>query len=276
MRGTGIVKTNWRSLVATDMESNSSETSEKPEIPFLFEEVSEVKSKDCVVLVYDFEGFTRFLSVPDIQRHISTYLNFIDQQVRKAILGGTFVFGEKQKMTPLAFSILHEKFLGDGVMFLLEYEVKEAAKRDSAIKYLCHRLWNLKNSFAEVNAAAMEFMPVSDVPGRIRIGLTYGPTLELTRSDGAKEYLGFALNLAARLQKYSGQTSFLASARLPRADKWFDRKYFVKVRAKSLRGRDGELVWIEKRDYEKTKKTPDDQNLFEPIAIENTHKKSAG
>ena len=230
-----------------------------------FQNVS-AEQKDCIVLIYDLENFTGFLSrVPDIHRDVANYLNFIDAQIRKVFTGGPVLVGSEKGRThhPLDLDVIHEKFLGDGGMFIAQ--VPEATKLTNHIALLCNRCWNLKRNFSALNDLARKFMPVYDLPERIRFGITYGQTLELTRKDGQKEYVGFAINLAARLQKYAGTASFLASARLPKADDLLPKSDFVKVRAKALRGRSGELVFIDRNDLQKAKSTKGEQDVFEEL-----------
>lgn len=233
---------------------------------YSFEDVT-ATPKEVVVLIYDFENFTTFLSIPDIHRDLARYLTFVDQEVRKIFLGGKMAYNppDEEAWAKLDISIIHEKFLGDGALFIGEVQATDPEARDSELNELCSRAWNTKEFFARVNSAAMKFMPVTDLPERIRIGITYGTVLELSRSDGEKEYIGYAINLAARLQKYAGQASFLASARLPRADKWMPENNFVKARAAELRGRNTELVFIDKSDFAKSQSSADGKMLFEAV-----------
>lgn len=233
---------------------------------YSFEDVT-ATPKEVVILIYDFENFTTFLSIPDIHRDLARYLTFVDQEVRKIFLGGKPAYDapDEAETPKLEISIIHEKFLGDGALFIGEVKPSGPEARDSELNELCSRAWNTKEFFERVNSAAMKFMPVTDLPERIRIGITYGTVLELPRSDGEKEYIGYAINLAARLQKYAGQASFLASARLPRADKWLSENNFVKVRAKALRGRNTELVFIDKSDFEQSQSSAEGKDLFEAV-----------
>lgn len=232
----------------------------------MFEDAKAVP-KDCLILIYDFENFTGFLSVPDIHRDVARYLNFVDGHLRCLFTGGPVVGLQGRKaLTTLGFKVLHEKFLGDGVMFIAEFTSDDKKKRSDTARALCTRALHLKNNFNLINNEAMKFMPVADVPQRIRFGLTYGTVLELSRTDGGKEYVGFAINLAARLQKYAGKASFLASARLPYADEWMEKYDFVKVKATALRGRPNEFVYIDKKDLAQALLSDDEKELFEVAA----------
>lgn len=218
-----------------------------------------------MVLIYDFENFTTFLSIPDIHRDVARYLSFVDAEVKKIFLGGEPIDKDFPKLNPSGATIIHEKFLGDGVTSIAELPKNEQTKLLSC-ENICAAAWNLKQYFDEVNRAALEFMPVADLPQRIRFGITYGTVLELTRPSGVKEYVGYPINLAARLQKYAGTASFLASARLPKSHLYMPGQRFVKVKAKALRGRKDELVYIDPDDFKSAIGNKEEQDLFELVS----------
>jgi hypothetical protein len=236
----------------------------------LFEDTT-AAPKEVVVLIYDFEDFTSFLSIPDIHRDVARYLTFVHQQMQMIFSGGDPIWthpdlkDKKESVKPLPVNILQEKFLGDGAMFVSQLAESDPKERDNTLEILCNRGFNAKHYFPDINQAAMKFMPVSDLPKRVRIGITYGTVLELNRTDGKQEYVGYAINLAARLQKYAGNASFLASARLPRSEVWLTENDYIKVRATALRARTTELVFIDKHDFEASQKRPQEKGLFERI-----------
>lgn len=229
------------------------------------------QSKDGLVLIYDLENFTKFLAVPDIQRHVSAYFNFVDEQARAIFGAGNPVWHKKRKPLPPVLSPIHEKFLGDGMMFIFDLTGMEPGARSWIVREICNRSLNTKFWFEHKNKQAMDFVPVAALPPRIRFGITYGTIHELTRTGGAKEYVGFAINLAARLQKYSGSASFLASARLPEVSAWFKRTGYVRVQASRLRNAPDEFVYIYKDDLDRAMQDPDEKDLF--VAVEATPSK---
>jgi class 3 adenylate cyclase len=237
--------------------------SPKPVGPPLFDDV-QVLTKEVLVLIYDFENFTTFLSIPDIHRDVPRYLSFVDREVKKVFLGGKPMGTDYPTLGHSGSTIIHEKFLGDGVMLIAELPENEKAKLASC-ENICAAAWNLKQFFNEINHAALEFMPVTDLPQRIRFGITYGTVLELTRPGGSKEYVGYPINLAARLQKYAGSASFLASARLPKSHLYMPNQNFLKVKAKALRGRKDELVYIDPDDFEAAMQIKEEEGLFESV-----------
>lgn len=234
----------------------------------IFNDVTAIP-REVVVFIYDFENFTTFLSIPDIHRDVSRYLSFVDQQARMIFEGGdnvNFTVAGEEKQDPLQIKLIHEKFLGDGMMFVGTMDGLTPESAVDNLQALCVRAWNFKHYFgSKINRSALAFMPVADLPKRVRVGVTYGTVLELSRHDGDKEYVGYAINLAARLQKYAGSASFLASARLPRAHDWLPGHDFIKARAKQLRGRQDELVFVDKADFERCQKNPAEKELFEKI-----------
>jgi class 3 adenylate cyclase len=205
--------------------------------------------KTGLVVVYDLEDFTSFLMLPDIQHAATRYLNYVDQQVRLIYEGGTplYLDGSEAPEEPLLYPA-HRKFLGDGAMFIFDVTTLAQDVRTYVLGAICNRARNIKASFSLINAAALEFMPVSDVPKRIRFGITYGTIYEMTRSDGRREYIGFPINLAARLQKYAGAASLLASARVNLPHSWFVENDFKKVLPLKLRNGATEYVYIDGAD----------------------------
>lgn len=211
----------------------------------LFQERKAI-ARDCVVVIFDLENFTTFLTIPDIHRAVAKYLNFVDQQIRFLFAGGeTIGVAADWNIQGLPLTILQQKFLGDGVMYIASFNEEGEEDRNTTARGLCMRAIHFGNNFAKLNEHALEFMPVSDLPKSIRFGVTYGTVLEMARTDGGTEYIGFPINLAARLQKYAGKAGFLASARLPGIDAWAGQYNLVKARAKALRGRSEELVYME-------------------------------
>ena len=93
------------------------------------------------------------------------------------------------------------------------------------------------------------------MPRRIRFGLTRGSLIELSAPNNTKEYIGYCINLASRLQKHSGEAGFLASPRiLPGEYRWFTRHEFTKVKPHGLPGIRNELVYIDKDDLVEVQK----------------------
>jgi class 3 adenylate cyclase len=175
------------------------------------------RPKHGLALIYDLEGFSTFFNQPDVQDYVPKFLNVVSQAISAVIFGGQnyWVPDGSEKIIPsLGKTPIHEKFMGDGAMYLWA-ESKGNAFDDNFIAGLCNRLWNLKTHFAEVVRKSNDQVPVTDVPRRIRFGLARGTIYELTRRNSQqREYIGFCINLASRLQKYCPDLGFIASARI--------------------------------------------------------------
>src|SRR5262245_58318173 len=105
--------------------------------PRLFQDGASVP-RDCLVVIYDFENFTGFLSIPDIHRDVARYLNFVDQQIRFIFTGGNAIW-VSEELDPSGLTILHEKYLGDGVMFIAQFDDTDPERRKIVARMLCKR-----------------------------------------------------------------------------------------------------------------------------------------
>jgi class 3 adenylate cyclase len=110
----------------------------------------------------------------------------------------------------------------------------------------------LKSRFAEVLKRVADDVPVLDLPARIRFGLARGTIYELTRANAQqKEYIGFCINLASRLQKYSPGLGFIASARIGLSDEVLTKHRYMKVVATKIRGFPEEIVVVDTSEFRK-------------------------
>jgi class 3 adenylate cyclase len=110
---------------------------------------------------------------------------------------------------------------------------------------------NLKDSFSEVLKQAAADVPVLDLPTRIRFGVARGTIYELTRASGTnKEYIGFCINLASRLQKYCADLGSIVSARVGLPDEFVAKEEYKRVVATKIRGFPEEIVIVDKEEYE--------------------------
>lgn len=206
-----------------------------------------------LALIYDLEGFSKFFNQPDVQDYVPKFLNHVSQAMSVVLLGGTAYWDSamNQKYHPLPAPI-HEKFLGDGMLYVWRLKRNQLDFDPVFIRILCNRLWNLKIWFPEVLKQAATDVPVLDLPTRIRFGLARGTIYELTRASGTnKEYIGFCINLASRLQKYCADLGFIVSARLVLPDEFLKKENYKRVVATKIRGFPEEIVIVDKKEYEK-------------------------
>jgi len=207
--------------------------------------------KNAVVLLYDLEGFSRFFNQPDVQDYVPAFLNYVSAAVGVNLFGGEAYWAHNATIAPLEIEVAHEKFTGDGALYILLPPVGSSDFPVGTLQHLCNRIWTLKNRFAAVVIRALETVPVVEVPRKIRFGLSRGSVYELrTQGTTAGEYIGFSLNLASRLQKYCPELGFIASARLMLSDREIENHGFIKVVATQLRGFPDEIVVIDRVEYE--------------------------
>ncbi|HTL16449.1 MAG TPA: hypothetical protein VL793_04385 [Patescibacteria group bacterium] len=207
--------------------------------------------KNAVALLYDLEGFSRFFNQPDVQDYIPAFLNHVSAAVGVNLFGGEAYWAHNVTICPLEIEVAHEKFTGDGALYILLPPAGSSDFPPGTLQHLCNRLWTLKNRFNVVVNRALDMVPVLEVPRKVRFGLARGSVYELRTQDAtACEYIGFSINLASRLQKYCPELGFIASARLIFSDSEIARHGFMKVVATQLRGFTDEIVVIDRVEYE--------------------------
>ena len=211
------------------------------------------RPKHGLALIYDLEGFSTFFNQPDVQDYVPRFLNEVSHAISVSIFGGEDYWAtvpSKGGMHPLGKAPIHEKFLGDGAMYLWAEEKNEALT-PRFIYLLCNRLWNLKTYFNDVVKKAQEHVPVTDIPRRIRFGLARGTIYELRRKNSPqREYIGFCINLASRLQKYCPDLGFIASARIGMSASKLKEYGYMKVVAKQIKGFPREIVIVDSGEFE--------------------------
>lgn len=209
------------------------------------------RPKHGIALIYDLEGFSKFFNQPDVQHYVPDFLNQINDAISRVFSGElNYWDSEDESHIQSLLYPVHEKFLGDGALYIWTPEAKTATFTESFVTLLCNRLWNLKTNFPEVLRQANEHVPVVDLPPRIRFGMARGTIYELTRTGTSqKEYIGFCVNLASRLQKYCPQLGFIASTRIKISDSKLLENGYKKVVATQLRGFYDEIVIVDEEEY---------------------------
>lgn len=223
------------------------------------------RPKHAIVMIYDVEGFSKFFNQPDVQDYVPRFINHISNVIAAVIYGGEdYWTSTPEPFTPIHAPV-HEKFLGDGGLYI--WLPPENAKVFSTyfITTLCNRLWNIQGFFNEIRRKCAEDIPVYELPQGIRFGLARGTVYELTnRKTREREYIGFCINLASRLQKYCADLDFIASARIEIPETVLKEYKYIKVVATKLRGFPKEIVIVDKNEYKEL--TPEiKEELFESI-----------
>ena len=204
--------------------------------------------KDALALIYDLEGFSRFFNQPDVQDYVPRFLNHIYEAVSVTYMGGQSLC-DNVAYVPL-IPPRHENFLGDGMLLLWTFDSARPSVMEHNINVLCNRLWNLKHDFHAVLAAIADDVPVLDVPSRIRFGLARGTVYELSRVGSTqKEYFGFCINLASRLQSYCPGIGFMASARLRLKEDVIRKNGYRRVVATKIKGFPKEAVIVDENEF---------------------------
>ncbi len=223
-------------------------------------------AKRGIALVYDLEGFSAFFNQPDMQDYVPKFINHVSQAVSQVIFGGeAYWLPFKNKSESALLAPVHEKYLGDGCLYIWSFSDDAPRELREFEVYLCNRLWNLKNRFEEVQKRSLIDVPVVELPKRIRFGLASGTIYELTTQKSRHtEYIGFCVNLASRLQKYCPPLGFIASARLAIPEKMLKEHGYIRVVATKLRGFPKEIVFVDKNEYAALEK-PLRKELFAEI-----------
>ena len=160
------------------------------------------RPKHALVMIYDIEGFSAFFNQPDVQYYVPKFINRISNAISIIIYGGEDYWGAKPSTMHPLLRPVHEKFLGDGALYIWLPPTNERDFGSEFIPILCNRLWNLQNSFSRLRKKCSEDIPIVELPKNVRFGLARGTVYELTnRKTREREYIGFCINLASRLQK---------------------------------------------------------------------------
>lgn len=213
---------------------------------------------EALVVIFDLEGFSKFFTQQDVHLHVPGFLNLVFSSFQE--LFGTdwpSWFGQPstpataEKNVPLPEPTF-AKFMGDGGLYIWTAASEDESFDDEAKMYLINYLWHFRDNFDEVVARARDLVPLAHLPERIRFGVTRGTVYGLRSPDSRTpvDYIGFSINLAARLQNYCRELGFIVSARIGVAEKLANESSWVKKTATKLRGFGPEIVYVDKREFD--------------------------
>ena len=224
------------------------------------------RPKHALVVIYDISGFSKFFNQPDVQEYVPRFLNNISEVISVIMFGGDRYWESPKEFVWDTFPApVHEKFLGDGALYIWLPPGSAKEFPSLFITQLCNSLWNIQNKFKKILRKCAEDIPVYELPQGIRFGLARGTVYELTnRKTREREYIGFCINLASRLQKYCSQLDFIASARIGIPQETLNRYGYIKVIATKIRGFPKEIVIVDKNEYNKLSEEIRN-DLFEPL-----------
>jgi hypothetical protein len=202
----------------------------------------EQKELEALAAIFDLQGFTPFCNQTDfhlfVPKYLKSFLTWLFKSIFEKLI--TVRDGEQVVLGPLPF---FAKFLGDGVLFLWkakDVKIEEMASIVSALFEICFDYQD--KFFPEVRKT------VSKAPPILRCGIARG---NVTPIGNNKDYVGFCINLAARLQKLE-KFSFAFSQKGLDFERTLDEdwlKYFTLKRA-SIRGvGKDQLVYVLKSEF---------------------------
>src|ERR1041385_5879460 len=128
---------------------------------------------DAVPLIYDLEGFSNFVNQPDAQSYVPRFFNHVSKAIEIVLYGGVpYWLEEDETYDPLPEPV-HQKFLGDGALYIWVFRRKITMRSGFALTLL-NRLCALSTNFAAVEHSSLERVPVVQRPKKIRFGVAAG------------------------------------------------------------------------------------------------------
>lgn len=220
-----------------------------PEILGLGDVSTPSKPIDVICAFLDLTGFTHFckqvdphLSVPD---YLNRFLNFLFSQIKAETLVKSYDQGD-DLYNELPFFV---KFNGDGVLLL--WNVNSASKMiiGNVIATVSQVILHYKHDFFP--SISKDFV---DAPAELRAGLARGTIYSVGNGE---DYIGPAMNIAARLQKVAGVSMAICKRGIDLSH--YDNDYIVKRMV--IRGiGDNELIYL--RSYEFEELAEEDKKQF--------------
>ena len=210
------------------------------------------RPKHAFAMIYDLGGFSKFFNQPDVQDYVPKFINRVSEAISIILYGGNAYWQTEEDGAFDSLQIpIHEKFLGDGALYIWIPPRGAKGFSEDFVMPLCNRLWNLKKKFRFLLKKCSDDIPVLEVPDRIRFGLARGTIYELSLKNSThKEYIGFCINLASRLQKYCPELGFIASARIRLLESDLKEHGYMKVIATKIKGFPREIVIVDKKEFE--------------------------
>jgi class 3 adenylate cyclase len=204
----------------------------------------------AVVVIADLEDFSRFFTQPDVHLYIPQLLNRIFAALNICLYGGEAYWIKDEPILDSLVEPIYSKYLGDGALFIWKYGNEPGGLKGLDVERLINRLSLLQKGFQKVLATCVDDVPLSVLPPRIRFGVSAGSVYQLTYENSDRsEYIGYAINLASRLQNYCRSIGFIASARVEIPEKTLLEAGYKKVITKILRGFPREVVIVDAFDY---------------------------
>ena len=192
----------------------------------MFALTPEARRLEAITAIIDLEGFTSFCSQPDSNIKLSRFLNFVFDRVDDSL-----------RIAGLTDPPMHFKFLGDGALFIWSLENTD---RHSVGRMVVLALHNLFRTYGDEIRDALDELGLSSFPRRIRVGIAQGEVIELRlQGTNSSEYVGFSINLAARLQHYFPELGFLISCSVSLPEEFIEEYSLIRARTAKIKGMSG-------------------------------------
>lgn len=180
-------------------------------------DVSHKSRFEAISAVVDLEGFSPFCTQPDNHYKLGSLLNFFFELVEDSL--STWALPERQ----------HTKFLGDGALLIWRITDENRAEIGQKVVLGLHNLFRM---YPELVFERADTEAYRAHPQRVRVGIAQGEIAELRAHDGSNEYVGFSINLAARLQKFCPKIGFLISTTVALPDQIIEDYSLITAKTK--------------------------------------------
>jgi len=208
---------------------------------------------EALCCIFDLEGFTKFVNSTKSNLMIPRFINYYLNWLFKIIKTISIVRDDKSVFDVDLYINLpfYAKYMGDGVMFL--WYIKDPADPASFTDYDM-RIANIIDMLNDIcNGYDAEFYPeivrkYPNAPKKMRCGIAKGPVYSI---GNGKDYVGEAINLAARLQKHNNY-KFCFSGRGLKTNLHINKKDYVKTKG-TIRSFDKkeEIIYVRKEEHGK-------------------------
>jgi len=153
---------------------------------------------DAIAVVFDLSGFTEFCSRADSHLRMPVFLKEFLEWLFERIRSGIVIQRFEEGVRTYTYLPFFAKFMGDGVLFLWDTKNMNEDR-------ICNVVIQMDNISKEYG---IDFVPqirkrVTYVPEMLRCGVARGQVCSVGMGKG-QDYVGQCINLASRLQKYSG------------------------------------------------------------------------
>lgn len=212
----------------------------------------ESRPQPAVIASFDLCGFSDFCNRDDASVLLPKFLSRLFAAMNNRLLG---VFGDVHEHLEEFLGITADrqkvvkphymKFTGDGALMIWLAEGDGEFRQRFCTTVVCV----MRNLQEHISASVPEWEKewrVTGIPRRARFGITTGQVYPLANADllsTEKEYVGYGINLAVRLQNHCPEVGFLVHESLhPQLDD------LVKLEARGLKGCRDERVWAFRGD----------------------------